>query len=132
MTDRILAAGLHVDADAAREALSPEGSFNAIDPETGWKVDFIIRKSREFSVSEFERRRERQALGMELPLVSLEDLIVAKLEWAEKCGSETQLRDVRALLRSAPHDLDRAYLERWIRELDLTGVWNVVQRESST
>ena len=36
-------AGLHVSEQAIGEAVSTRGMFNAIDPETGWKVDFIFR-----------------------------------------------------------------------------------------
>lgn len=128
LANHILAAGLYVSPDAAREAFRQEGQFNAIDPETGWKVDFIIRRSRAFSISEFARRRKQQVLGSELSMVSLEDLIVAKLEWAQKGGSEIQMRDVQALLRSSPPDLDRAYIERWIKELDLVRLWQLALR----
>ena len=124
----VLATGLYVDPDAAREALRQEGRFTAIDPETGWKVDFIIRRSRAFSLSEFGRRRREQVLGLELYLVSLEDLIIAKLEWAQKGESGLQLMDVQALLRSSPPNLDRPYMDRWIGELGLTVEWDVAQK----
>ena len=128
LVERISDSGLYVSLGAAREAFLREGQFNAIDPETGWKVDFIIRKSRAFSVSEFSRRRPESALGLELPLVSREDLILAKLEWAKKSGSELQLRDVGALFRHGEPDLDHAYLERWIEDLELAELWEEVRR----
>src|SRR5688572_23695953 len=40
----------------ALEALRSEDQFNLIEKESGWKVDFIIRKSRPFSRVEFDRR----------------------------------------------------------------------------
>lgn len=49
-------AGLHAEADAAMEALDRQTMFNVVDFSTGWKVDLIIRKSRPFSQTEFERR----------------------------------------------------------------------------
>jgi hypothetical protein len=121
------AAGFYVSASAAREAASHEGQFNAIDPETGWKVDFIIRKGRPFSRSEFSRRVRRSALGLDLYMVTREDLVVAKLEWAKKGESELQLRDVRALLKTAGPEFDRDYVSRWIRDLDLGEQWSAVQ-----
>jgi hypothetical protein len=38
-----------VSRDAALDALEHHQQFNVIDLATGWKVDFIVRKPREFS-----------------------------------------------------------------------------------
>jgi hypothetical protein len=56
-------------------------------------------------------------LGVELDVVSLEDLIIAKLEWAAHGGSERQLEDVAAPLRLWSDDMNQAYLMCWIHEL---------------
>jgi hypothetical protein len=56
LVSRLRGAGLHVDLGAAREALRSHGQFNEIDPESGWKIDLIVRKERAFSRTEFERR----------------------------------------------------------------------------
>jgi hypothetical protein len=83
-----------VSGDAAKEAVRCAGQFNAIDPETGWKADFIVRKERAFSRSEFERRKPAQLLGVDVWLASVEDLVVAKLEWSELGDSDLQRQDV--------------------------------------
>ncbi|MEX0892808.1 MAG: hypothetical protein WEB88_11615 [Gemmatimonadota bacterium] len=49
-------AGFFVDRQVARDAFTTGGQFNAIDPESGWKADFIFRKSRPFSETEYARR----------------------------------------------------------------------------
>lgn len=90
MTELLSDAGYYVSLAAAREAFSHEGQFSAVDPGTGWKVDFIIRKSRPFSRSGFSRRVRASALGLGLCMVTREDLVVAKLEWAKKGNSELQ------------------------------------------
>src|SRR6266851_424385 len=46
----------YADLEAALEALKRESLFNIIDLKTGWKVDLIVRKSRNFSREEFGRR----------------------------------------------------------------------------
>ena len=119
-------AGFYVSEAAAREALRTEGQFNAIDPESGWKADFIPRKERPFSRVEFDRRDRVELLGRELSLVTAEDLIVAKLEWARKGGSERQVRDVRGILAQSGPALDREHLERWVGELGLDEEWRAV------
>jgi hypothetical protein len=115
LTDLVSSAGFYVSLAAAKEASAQEGQFNAIDPQSGWKADFIIRKSRTFSRSEFERRVSTTALGI--------DLVMAKLEWARKGESELQIRDVRAILGSAGPEFDWDYVGRWVRELGLEEHW---------
>ena len=124
----MLAAGLYVDPEAALEALRTGGQFNAIDPSTGWKADLIVRKSRPFSESEFGRRQHRELLGIDVALATLEDLIIAKVEWSELGNSELQRRDIRELLEMAGDSLDREYLERWIDELNLRTAWDRVSQ----
>jgi len=119
----LTAAGLYVSMDAAQEALSTGGQFNAIDPGSGWKADLIIRRSREFSTVEFQRRQPAVVLGIEVPIVTLEDLIIAKLEWSELGNSETQRRDILGLMEDAGTSLDRGYIERWVEELGLQSAW---------
>ena len=82
--------------EAAEEALRVQGQFNVIDPESGWKADLIVRKAREFSLSEFNRRRSARILGIEVALTSVEDLIIAKLEWSQPGDSDLQREDVQA------------------------------------
>jgi hypothetical protein len=123
-TEALRSAGMYVDVDSALEALRTAGQFNAIDPSTGWKADLIVRKTRPFSEAEFSRRQYRQLLGIEVALTTLEDLIIAKLEWSELGDSELQRRDIRELLEFGGDTLDRAYLERWIEDLGLQRAWD--------
>ncbi len=117
------AAGIYMDTETAIEALRTEGQFNAIDPSSGWKADLIVRKSRAFSAAEFGRRQHRNLLGLEIAVTTIEDLIIAKLEWSELGDSELQRRDVRELLELAGGSIDHAYLEHWIDALELGDAW---------
>ena len=116
-------AGLYVSDEAVREARETQGMFNAIDPSTGWKVDFIIRKDRAFSREEFESRQEIEFQGLRLNLACAEDMVVAKLEWASLGESERQLRDVAEILNVQGADLDLPRIETWITELGLDEEW---------
>jgi hypothetical protein len=124
------ASGLYVSSEAAVEAFEHGGQFNAIDVETGWKADLIVRKAREFSKREFERRQTSQLFGVELALATVEDLIIAKLEWSELGDSELQRRDILQLLDATGSSLDQAYLEKWVRSLGLEGAWAKVTQGS--
>lgn len=128
LVNDLQAEGLYVDLQSALDALQTGGQFNVIDPSTGWKADLIIRKRRPFSESEFGRRQERQLFGVEIALATLEDLIVAKLEWSELGDSELQRRDIRELLEVAGETVDRTYLAHWIAALDLEEAWQRIAK----
>lgn len=121
----------YVDADAARDALRRRSMFNVIDQTSGWKVDFIICKRRAFSRAEFDRRMQLSMLDVPVFVASPEDTIVAKLEWSKQSGgSERQRRDVAGILAMNGLQLDRAYVERWVTELDVAEEWDEAQRVS--
>lgn len=113
----------YVSRDAALQAYGSDGLFNVIDFASGWKIDFIIRKSRPFSVEEFERRRLVDLLGASVFVASAEDVVVSKLEWAKLSASERQLQDVAGILRIQRGTLDNAYIERWVSVLGLQTPW---------
>jgi hypothetical protein len=113
----------YVSEEAAREALAIEGMFNVIDLTSGWKIDFILRKSRPFSREEFGRRRTAELLGMPISVASPEDVVVAKLEWAKLGESERQIDDAAAIVRTQGAALDLEYVARWVAALGLTEPW---------
>lgn len=107
------------------EALKHQGMFNIIHQETVFKIDFIIRKNSSYRITEFHRR-SRLPLGESLIwVVSQEDLIISKLDWAKDSLSKTQLNDVKNIIQSSKA-LDQTYLDKWIKELDLTDVYSQV------
>ncbi|MGH7645958.1 MAG: hypothetical protein ACREMR_10280 [Gemmatimonadales bacterium] len=73
-------------------------------------------------------RQPAEYEGCPLWVASVEDVIVAKLEWAKQSGSARQLEDVAALVRIHAGGLDRPYLEHWTAELGLTAQWEQVAR----
>jgi hypothetical protein len=113
----------YVSRDAALQAYGAETLFNVVDFTTGWKIDFIICKSREYSRQEFARRQESDLLGAKLYVASAEDVILSKLEWAKQGESERQIRDVAGILRTKGDALDREYLLRWIQALNVSEQW---------
>jgi hypothetical protein len=114
----------YVDADVARDALRRRGMFNVIDHATGWKIDFIMRRNRDFSREEFVRRIPVRLLGIEVFMASAEDTILAKLEWSKASGgSERQRRDIAGIIATLGDSLDHAYLAHWLAELDVEAEW---------
>jgi hypothetical protein len=113
----------YFDLEDALQELRRRGQFNIIDLTSGWKVDFIIRKQREFSLREFDRRFPIELEGLTIFMASAEDVVLAKLEWAKKSSSERQIEDVAGILRIRANELDRTYIERWIEELQVEPQW---------
>jgi hypothetical protein len=106
-------------SEAAMDALGSEQMFNVVHFETGFKVDLIIRKSRPFSKMEFSRRQPVFYLGANRWFATAEDIILAKLEWSKMSGSERQFNDALNVAKLQRDNLDRLYLERWAKELDI-------------
>lgn len=127
--DRLVAdlveSGFYVDAEAARSALQARSQFNAIGPDAS-KIDFIVRRDRPFSLEEFGRRQPADLLGTPGYIATVEDMVVAKLEWAAATDSERQLRDVAGMLAVAGDGVDRKYIVRWVEALGLRAVWRRV------
>jgi len=121
--------GFYVSRDAARAAVRDVGQFNVIDPDSGWKADLIVRKPRPFSEAEFARRKPALVLGHETFVVSAEDLVVAKLEWAYLGGSDRQLRDVVGILEVQGGAFDLEHVDRWVQQLGLRDLWEQIQGE---
>ncbi len=122
----------YADLDAALEAHKWESLFNIIDLTSGWKIDMIMRKSRPYSHEEFGRRQLLNVQGVALFVASVEDVVIAKLEWSKLAQSQRQIEDVAGILRIRWGALDYSYLEKWIRELELTKEWNDARRIAET
>jgi hypothetical protein len=124
-------AGCYVDERAALEALETHGQFNAVDSESGWKADFILRKPRPFSDTEFNRRRPAELYNVPLIVATAEDVLLAKMEWAKLGESARQIEDAAAVLKSRAAALDTPYIERWVEQLGLEAQWTAVQRAAA-
>ena len=85
----------------------------------------VVRKETEYRRAEFARRRAVSVAGQRVFIVSPEDLILSKLDWAKESRSQMQLDDVRNLLRSV-QGLDTEYLSRWVDRLGLATLYEEV------
>ena len=56
-------------------------------------------------------------------MITAEDLILSKLEWAKMGESERQIRDAAVVAEKRSRKLDRDYIEKWVRELGLVAQW---------
>jgi hypothetical protein len=104
------------DVDRIRDAIARRSMFNLIHTSAVVKIDIIVRKDTAYREEEFRRRRLARVDGIEMWVVSAEDLILSKLDWARSSRSEVQLRDVRNVIAAHPA-LDWAYVDAWAARL---------------
>jgi hypothetical protein len=81
------------------------------------------------SVEEFGRRQRADLLGTAGFVVTAEDLVIAKLEWAVASDSDRQLADVVGILAMA-NGLDTAYIEQWAANLGVGDPWRKISDDS--
>jgi hypothetical protein len=115
----------YLDRDMVQRAVRDRSIFNMIHNALVVKVDCVVRKDTEYRRAEFARRRPVSFDGQDMFIVSPEDLILSKLDWAKDSSSQLQMDDVRNLLRSVP-GLDKDYLTRWADRLGLSSLYREV------
>ncbi len=91
--------------------------FNITDFDTGIRYDFITYKDSDYNYCAFERRDKVILFGRSCWMISIEDLVVSKLQWYNISQSEKQLEDLKFLLLDK--DLDLQYIKSWIFNLQL-------------
>lgn len=114
-----------IESETILKAIQNKGMFNIIHQQWVIKVDFIIRKPEAYRQLEFDRRRKVNAAGISFWIVSPEDLIISKLDWAKESSSDLQLRDVRNLLENQ-EGLDLQYVQEWVGKLGLKEIYEKI------
>jgi hypothetical protein len=117
----------YIDRDMVQRAVRDHAMFNMIHNALVVKVDCVVRKETAYRREEFARRRAISVADQQVFIVSPEDLILSKLDWAKESRSQMQLDDVRNLLGSV-QGLDTVYLNRWADRLGLTTLYYEVRQ----
>lgn len=91
--------------------------FNIIQSKGGFKIDFILLRNDEYSRNAFENRVSLSDYGDPIFVISLEDLIIAKLKWIQDLCSERQYNDIKNLI--AGNQPDMVYIMSWAEKMRL-------------
>ena len=105
-----------VDEFMINDSLESNIMFNIFNKKNLFKIDFILKTDDEYENLKFERRKKLKVNGLEVFVISVEDLIISKLYWAKDSLSEMQLNDIRTLLKTG---IDQAYVNKWVSGLNL-------------
>jgi hypothetical protein len=86
------------------------------------KIDVILRRGDTWADAAMDRRErwEHPAFGP-VWVISLEDLLLAKLDWSDGT-SELQLRDCRSLVQGNRDRIDWTYVDRHAPQLGVEGL----------
>lgn len=93
------------------------GMYNIIDFETGFKIDIILLRNTEYFKEAFSNKLIKNELGFDIDVISLEDLIIAKLLWIQHLQSDRQKEDIKMLLNNK--NINFEYLKKWIKTLNI-------------
>ena len=115
----------YVDQIMISNAIERSSMFNVLNLANGVKVDCIIRKATAFEAEKFGRRRKSEIDEISFWVISKEDLILSKLEWAKDSLSEKQFLDIRNLVESG---LDEELFQQQIGRLNLADVWKEFEK----
>lgn len=105
----------YIPTSRARQAVRQKKMFNLLNNQTILKIDCVVLKETEFDANAFSRRRKVDYAGdFDVWIISREDLILSKLNWAKNTKSERQMLDVASVIRNG---YDKDYVEQWARKL---------------
>lgn len=109
--------GFYCDKNSIKDAIKHKSMFNIIDHASGFKADFVVLKKEAFRKTEFKRRQAVDFSGINVFVVSAEDLLISKLMWIQELHSSLQIEDIKAITKV--ENLDFNYVHFWIKELNL-------------
>lgn len=110
----------YVPRGRVSDAISRKRMFNLLHHATIVKVDCVIRNDDAFQNTAFGRRERKDFAGIDLWVITKEDLIVSKMIWAKDTRSEMQIRDVAGILRNG---YEESYVKGWVKKLALDDIF---------
>lgn len=121
----------YLSRTAVDEAVRDRRMFNLLETTTGDKIDFWLVTQEPFDQSRFQRRRPARIDDFTVDVSTPEDTIVMKLKWAKASGgSEKQFDDALRVFEVQSGRMDLTYIEHWVRELDLSDLWQRLVNEA--
>lgn len=112
------------DLDSILAAVRQKGRFNIIHVPSGSKIDFYQLKDDSLSRQMFKSRRQESFREDKTASFSRpEDVIISKLIFYKEGRSEKHLADIRGMLQISGEQLDLAYIDKKVKELNLYSFW---------
>jgi hypothetical protein len=98
--------------------------FKSCFPETDFYLEIDSDRAR------FSRTKKLKVSEVvSASFASPEDVIIKKMEYFQKGGSEKHLRDIASMLKISGQEIDRTYIASWARKLNLNLIWESIQKK---
>ncbi len=117
----------YLEIESIKKAIRQRHQFNIIHPSSGLKIDVMIPDQDSFNRSRFGRtKRLNISETSSAEFAAPEDVIIKKLEYYQKGGSDKHLRDIVGMMKISESLIDVAYLNDWTERLGLSDLWKSV------
>jgi hypothetical protein len=129
-----LAGEFYIDAGMIRDAIRSRASFNVVHFATMFKADIFIAQDDAWTHAEMSRARTEELDTPEgkvtVHFASAEDTLLHKLVWYKRGNevSDRQWGDIVGVLKVQADSLDREYLDRWARLLNVSDLLDRARR----
>jgi hypothetical protein len=107
---------------------SKRGHFNIIHHETGFRADIYLVGNDSFQKWAIDNYKSMTIGNKSYRIAPAEYVIILKLEYYREGQSDKHLRDIRAILKISPEEIDRGLLERFIKDHSLELEWNKIPK----
>lgn len=115
----------YVTSSAVREAIERAGQFNVIHPSSGNKLDFMVAGRAAWQREQLTRSKQAPVFSdLSVSVAAPEDVILGKLIYYRDGGSEKHLRDIAGILNQSQPLIDREYLDRQTKLLNVDDLWD--------
>lgn len=118
----------YISEEALDAAISKHSQFNIIDFESGSKVDFYVRGKDNYEQKRFQRKKRQNILGIDVNLISPDDLILIKLLWYKEGGSTRHLEDAESILKISKIDIE--YIKQWAKRQNTIKIFDDLYKNS--
>ena len=120
---KLLTEDFFIDEGMVKDSFEKRMMFNIFDQKSFFKIDFIFKSNEPYEANVFERKKKMKINNAEINVISIEDLIISKLNWARDSYSELQLNDIRQLMKN---NYDKKYVDNWVSKLNLNNIYEKI------
>lgn len=117
----------YISEESIHKAIHRRFQFNIIHPESGLKVDVIIKKKSDFDDNRFSRTKNFKMDDVGVNFSSPEDVILKKMEYYKMGESEKHLRDITGMIKISGELINFEYIETWVSRLHLKEIWSAIK-----
>lgn len=117
-----------IQPEGIKDAIKHKSMFNIIHLPTMLKLDFWILTNAKFDKSRFKRRKRVKILNQDMEIATAEDTILQKLIWYKMGKIEKHLIDAAFVHQIQGENLDKEYLEIWVKKLELEQYYKELEK----